>query len=539
LPNSAALIAQVTALDMNFLGLDMSVVPWLVWPFALYPLLSGLSALALCAFQNRYNVLQLNQGFWGKWGTAIFLVAFSFYFALVLPCGVGLYWIAGNILSMAVLMLCNLIYDPRKYIDYSKFAAKPKLTPVQRREQRQLNSRKRQREKADARRFSQAKDKELVFYSEANGFYKYFAQYIDWLLEHSDITMHYVTSDINDQVLTSDNPRLQSYYIGPTALISFMMKLDADVVVMSMPDLDTFHIKRSLVRSDTEYIYLDHGMGSFTLVLREHALDNFDTIFAYGPNHVAEIRRLEEYYHLPEKQLVETGFGLIDSMIAKVAELPEQVNQPPIALIAPSWQKDNLIELCFELCVQPLLAAGFKVIVRPHPEYVKLFQGPLTALIQRHAEAVDAGQLVFQTDFSSSSTVYTADVLVTDWSTIAQEYCFSTKRPAIFINTPMKVMNPRWQEYGLEPLEISQRNTLGVSVEVSELAGIGELALQLVQDREQYHERITAEFERTFYNIGHSAAPGGRYLRDTVHKYRNYRRALADYQQAVLEASRA
>ena len=37
-----------------------------------------------------------------------------------------------------------------------------------------------------------------------------------------------------------------------------MMKMDADIVVMTMPDLQRYHIKRSLVKKDVEYIYIDH-----------------------------------------------------------------------------------------------------------------------------------------------------------------------------------------------------------------------------------------------------------------------------------------
>ena len=49
-------------------------------------------------------------------------------------------------------------------------------------------------------------------------------------------------------------------YIGEKKLITLMMKLDADVVVMTMPDLENYHIKRSYIRKDIEYIYIPHGM---------------------------------------------------------------------------------------------------------------------------------------------------------------------------------------------------------------------------------------------------------------------------------------
>ena len=61
--------------------------------------------------QNRYNVLQREQGTVSKWVMAIFMVAFSTYFAFIVPSGIGVYWIAGNLFSIPVMFICNAIYD--------------------------------------------------------------------------------------------------------------------------------------------------------------------------------------------------------------------------------------------------------------------------------------------------------------------------------------------------------------------------------------------------------------------------------------------
>lgn len=54
-----------------------------------------------------------------------------------------------------------------------------------------------------------------------------------------------------------------------------------------------------------------------------------------------------------------------------------------------------------------------------------------------------------QTDFSSNDTVFNADLIITDWSGIAYEYAFTTLRPVLYINTPMKIMNPNMRKLGL------------------------------------------------------------------------------------------
>ena len=107
--NNAKALSDIKALDFMFLGFDLAQKPSLSDISLFIPLLSGLSSFLLSALQNKHNVLQREQGFIGKWGMAAFLVAFSTYFAFIVPMGIGVYWIAGNYLSIPVLFLSNLV----------------------------------------------------------------------------------------------------------------------------------------------------------------------------------------------------------------------------------------------------------------------------------------------------------------------------------------------------------------------------------------------------------------------------------------------
>ena len=103
------------------------------------------------------------------------------------------------------------------------------------------------REKADYKKFFSIRNKHLVFYSERSGFYKYYKEIIEYILAKTTVAIHYVTNDPNDIVfeLAKDNPRLKPYYIGVKKCITLMMRLEADVVVMTTPDLDNYYIKRT------------------------------------------------------------------------------------------------------------------------------------------------------------------------------------------------------------------------------------------------------------------------------------------------------
>lgn len=515
-------VDQIMSVDLSFLGLNMAQVPSLASLTVIYPILSGVSALILCMYQNKYNVLQQAQGFLGKWGMTIFLIAFSAYFAAVLPCGIGLYWIAGNFLSILVLALCNKIYDPRKHIDYESIPVKIKLSPEEKAEERRMKKLERAREKVDKKRFAAQKNKQLVFYSESSGFYKYFERLIDYILAHSDIVIHYVTNDYNDQIFQNQNPRIEKYYIGPVALIQFMMLMDADMIVMTTPDLEQYHLKRSLIRKDVEYIYIDHAITSFHLTLRKGALDHFDTIFCYGPNQVKEVRETERVYGLPPKNIVKTGYSLVDTLLESAAALGEVKNDPKVILIAPSWQKDNILEYCLGDTLRPLLSIGYKVIVRPHPEFVKRFPMKIKAIQDKYCDELGEN-FVLETDFSSNTSVYTADLVITDWSAIAQEFSYATKKPSLFINTPMKVMNPEYEKIPLVPLEISQRDEIGVSIDIDQLDTIPQIIEEFFQNREKYKEQITEVLNRSVFDIGRSGEAGGKYIIQTLNEIKQLR----------------
>ncbi|MDR2378926.1 MAG: membrane protein insertase YidC [Bifidobacteriaceae bacterium] len=539
LANVGAGIGRIAALNMSFFGMDLAAVPtWTSWTIV-WPALSALSALALCLYQNRHYILNRFQSPAANWAMTVFMVLFSGYFALVLPCGLGLYWTAGNLASIAVVWLCNVAYRPERHADLTAIAPRERLSRAQRADLRTRRRQASRRERSDAKRFFAAKGKQLVFYSEGSGYWKYFGRLIGYLLEHTDLTVHYVTSDPADAVFERRHPRLATYYIGRRALIAFMMKLDADVVVLTLPDLETFHIKRSLVRRDAEYIYLDHGMTSLHLMLREDALDHFDTVFCYGPNHNVEVRQLEELGDLPAKQLVNTGYGLLDDLLEAVAA-QDSTPAPgrPVALVAPSWQVDNLMELCLEETVRPLAEAGFEVVVRPHPEFVKRFAPKVAASRAALADLIETGRVEFQTDFSSNATVYTADLVVTDWSSIAQEFSYATGRPSIFVNTPMKVMNPHWDRIAAPPLDITLRDQIGVSIDVADLGRIGAVAREFKERAAVWRERIEQVRRDNIYNIGASERAMGEYLVWATGRFER-RRAAAERRPAARAAARS
>ena len=214
-------------------------------------------------------------------------------------------------------------------------------------------------------------------------------------------------------------------------------------------------------------------------------------------------------FALPKKNLIEWGSGVIDDMIKSYEEMEkESQKQTKTVLIAPSWQKDNIMDSCIEQLLDELVQTDYKIIVRPHPQYVRHYEERIDALSAKY----QAVGVEVQKDFSSNKTVYMADMLITDWSSIAFEYSFSTLKPVLFINTPMKVVNPDYQELKEVPIDIELRDKVGISLELSALNEVNASVDKLL-NTEQFAKSAMEDLRNYYiYNIGNSGKVGAKYI---------------------------
>ena len=477
----------------------------------LMPLLAGLAALALGLGQNKLNPLQREQTKTEQWMANGFSIAISLVLGAFVSVGVGIYWIASNLLSIAQQALLNVLVDPKKHIDYADLTAARKEKEAVEGLNAGATKENKKREKADYKRFFSVAGKHLVFYSEGSGFYKYFKDVIEYLLEKSNLTIHYVTVDPDDQIfaIAEKEPRIRAYYIGPTRLITLFMKMDADIVVMTCPDLNNFHLKRSYVRKDIEYIYMFHYPLSTHMVLNTGALDHYDTVFCVGQFQFDEIRAAEKLYNTKEKKLIAAGYGQLEQLHKSFLALEKTENERPKVVIAPSWQADNILDSCIEALLTELLGKGFDVTVRPHPEYIKRYKPRMDKIVERWQGAED---LTFELNFAGNASIFGADALITDWSGTAYEYSFVTLRPAVFIDTAPKINNPDYEKLGIEPLEFSLRSQVGLRIDPKALEGLSDRLRTQMEDREAHSQRLQALRDTYIANFGTSGKVGARYI---------------------------
>lgn len=508
----------IKSLNMNFVGFDLSATPFSAGgKMYIVPVLAGLSALALCLFQNIKNPLQAEQSKVEQISTNAVSIGISLVLGGFVPAGIGFYWICSNLFTMLQQIILNTVMNPKKHIDYDALekskAELEKISSIGSTSSPKRGTELYKREKTAYKRFFSVENKHLVIYAENGGFYKYFDKIITYLLNNSNIIVHYITSDPNDNIfnLEKELKNLRAYFIGEKKMVTVFMKMDADIVLMTTPDLETYYYKRSYVKKDIEYIYTVHGPMSTHMVMNKGCLDHFDTIFCVGEFQIPEIRKQEEIYKLPQKELVVCGYGFLETLQEKYDNMPKQQNSIPKILIAPSWQEDNILDSCIENLLYELLQKGYNVVVRPHPEYKKRYPNKLDALVEKYKD-YNGNDLTFELDFSCSDSIYNSDIVITDWSSTCFEFSYVTLKPCIFVDTPPKIYNKDYEEIGIEPLELTLRNIIGKRFEPNNFAGMSEAINYMLKNKDEYTDKIRNIRNKYVANYGKSGEVAGKYI---------------------------
>ncbi|EPJ48871.1 MAG: putative CDP-glycerol:Poly(glycerophosphate) glycerophosphotransferase [Osedax symbiont Rs2] len=314
--------------------------------------------------------------------------------------------------------------------------------------------------------------RKLTFYSESKNYWAHLEGLVNELLATSDISVCYISSDDEDPGLKLDHPNYHSFKIDDGYIRNWLFEnIETDVMVMTMPDLGQYQVKRS--KYDVHYVYVQHSLVSLHMAYRKGAFDHYDTIFCAGPHHIKEIRAMEAKYNLPEKNLVEHGYFRLDSIIKETKRRPfrhRAVNEPQHVLIAPSWGSEGTIEsgFCINI-IDKLIGNGCKVTLRPHPQTIKFSQNRIDEILKKHSENI---LFNYESNVAGQESLHTSDIMISDWSGAALDYAFGLNKPVIFINVPRKINNEDYQSFGIEPFEVTIRESIGGVMEISELNNI-------------------------------------------------------------------
>ena len=356
--------------------------------------------------------------------------------------------------------------------------------------------------------------RKIIFYVEDFGYWNYFKDVYAALQNNFNQEIIYVTSSDSDPMLSQPPLGITSFFIGSHAARTFFFAgLEADIVVMTMPDLQTFHIKRSPY--PVKYVYLHHSLVSTHMIYRFEAFDHFDSILCVGRHHLAEIRARETLYNLPCKELVQHGYGKLDALLASNKLGPRKLhpNDSIQVLIAPSWGENGLLELFANEVIESLLKVNCDIILRPHPRTFHLKPDLKASLLDSFGNNKN---FQLDLDLNSFDAFYNSDIMISDWSGAALEFSFGLERPVIFVDVPKKILNSKYQELEIEPLEAHIRDQIGIVLPTKDISNIGEIAKKLGKSKNDWQAKIAEARNYWVYNIERSGVVAAKFLMNSI-----------------------
>jgi YidC/Oxa1 family membrane protein insertase len=346
--------------------------------------------------------------------------------------------------------------------------------------------------------FLKTQNKDIVFYSENKSYFPYLEGAIEEIVENHKKPVCYITSDKNDPILRTKNELIQTFYVKKLLSI-FMTLVNSKIFVMTLTDLNNFHLRRSI--NKVHYVYIFHALVSTHMMYREGAFDNYDTIICCGPHHVKEIRKREKQENIKSKNIICGGYYRLEKIWDefKKQNFLDKKDKKTI-LIAPSWGEQNIVKSCGKKLIETLLdKTNFRIILRPHPEITK----SMPEILKEYEDIFGGNErFILERSIATNKSMLEADLLITDLSGIALEYAFGTERPVIFIDLPYKIKNKNFEKLKICPLELEIREKIGTVISPEKIDFIHEQIEKLLSSKK---EKIIKLREEYVYNFGKSS----------------------------------
>ena len=243
-------------------------------------------------------------------------------------------------------------------------------------------------------------------------------------------SLTYMTASPDDPALGKEYNHVKCEFIGEgNKAFAHLNFLKADVLLSTTPGLDVYQWKRS--RDVRWYAHVLHA-ASDAVLYRMFGIDYYDAILLSGEYQIGQIRELEHKRKLPEKELVLTGLPALDQMMKRLEKSAPLPTHPITILLAPSWGKSAIFSSYGASIIEALLATGYHIIVRPHPQSFISEKEMIDGLLNEYPES---DQLEWNRDNDNFEVLRRSDLLISDFSGVIFDYTLVFQRPVIYADT--------------------------------------------------------------------------------------------------------
>ena len=265
----------------------------------------------------------------------------------------------------------------------------------------------------------------IIIYGEDKRYYNVFKPIIEELINLEIPTIYYSSSE-DDKIFEIKSDFLKSEFIGTGnkayAKLNF---IEADICLMTTPNLDVFQLKRS--KGVKKYVHITHSSAE-TSTYCLYSLDFFDAVFLNGEHQIRDIRELENKRNTIIKDLYVVGNPYLDELSKMKETITKENNNKKTILIAPSWGMNCLFRRFGEKLLDNIVNSDYNIIIRPHPQSLISDKDIIDKFQNRYKYKNNV-----EWDFNRVNiySLSKADIMISDFSGVIFDYAFLFEKPVI------------------------------------------------------------------------------------------------------------
>lgn len=265
----------------------------------------------------------------------------------------------------------------------------------------------------------------IIIYGEDKRYYNVFKPIIEELINLEIPTIYY-SSSYDDKIFEIKSDFLKSEFIGTGnkayAKLNF---IEADICLMTTPNLDVFQLKRS--KGVKKYVHITHSSAE-TSTYCLYSLDFFDAVFLNGEHQIRDIRELENKRNTIIKDLYVVGNPYLDELSKMEETITKENNNKKTILIAPSWGMNCLFRRFGEKLLDNIVNSDYNIIIRPHPQSLISDKDIIDKFQNRYK---DKNNVEWDFNRVNIYSLSKADIMISDFSGVIFDYVFLFEKPVI------------------------------------------------------------------------------------------------------------
>ena len=345
----------------------------------------------------------------------------------------------------------------------------------------------------------------IAFFSEGKNYWGTFKPIIQALIKMR-VDFSYFTLDIQDPALLIKSEFMKSEFLGHGVWAFYKASnIKSDILVSTTPNIGNsgFPIKRP--GKVKNMIHIFHSISDIS-VYKTGSLDFYDSVVLVGNFQSKSIRKIEEVRNLLPKELISLGLPYIDELIKEKSEKKIK-NESKTVLIGSSWGPKGCLKSYGIDFIKGIISAGYNVIIRPHPQ--SFISEP--DLIHNYKQQLkNYVNVVWDEMISPSNAMNSADILISDTSSIRFDFAFIYKKPVITLAISTKEMPGYERDYLDRTWSDETETKIGFVIEKE---SINQLNKYIEMAFEEYDSsKIDSFRDQTICNFGCSGDEIANYL---------------------------